>query len=75
MNPNIDKKDIKISFQAILLILNIICDCLKYINKNLEDFIKYKNIIKKSENKAYELISLNQALLSYYLYLIPCHVR
>ena len=66
MNPNIDKKDIKISFQTVLLILNIICDCLKYINKNLEDFIKYKNIIKNSENKAYELISKKFAIYSFF---------
>ena len=50
MNPNLDNKSIETSFQLILIILNIICDCLKFIKDNYEDFLKYLNDIKQTQN-------------------------
>ena len=71
MNPNIIKKNnskdnIEISFRLILIILNIICDCLKFIEENIEDFLKYQNEIKNSENQDYILISKKYAIYSFF---------
>ena len=66
MNPNINKNDVETSFRIILIILNIICDCLKYISENLEDFLKYQNEIKNSEYGDYVLISKKYAIYSFF---------
>ena len=64
MNSNIDNKDVEISFQLILIILNIICDCLKFIQDNLSDFLKYHNEIKQTQFKDLVLLNKNYAIYS-----------
>ena len=64
MNSNIDNKSVEISFQLILIILNIICDCLKFIQDNLADFLKYNNEIKQTQFKDLVLINKNYAIYS-----------
>ena len=64
MNTNIDNKDIEISFQLILIILNIICDCLNFIEDNLSEFLKYHNEIKQTQFKDLVLLNKNYAIYS-----------
>ena len=66
MNSYINKNDVETSFRLILVILNIICECLKYIDNNLEDFLNYQNEIKNDENKDYVLISKKHAIYSFF---------
>ena len=70
MNPNINKNNnndnILISFRFILVILDIIVDCLKYIEKNINEFIDYQNIIKNSELNDLVLINKKYAIFSFY---------
>ena len=64
MNETIDNKDIETSFQLILIILNIICDCLKFIKDNFSEFLKYQNDIKHTQFKDLILIYKNYAIYS-----------
>ena len=66
MNPNLDNKSIETSFQLILIILNIICDCLKFIKDNYEDFLKYLNDIKPTQFKDLVLINKKYAVYSFF---------
>ena len=66
MNPNLDNKLIETSFQLILIILNIICDCLKFIKDNYEDFLKYLNDIKPTQFKDLVLINKKYAVYSFF---------
>ena len=70
MNLNVIKnnesENIEISFRIILIILNIICDCLKFIENNLEDFLKFQNEIKHSEYNDYILICKKYAIYSFF---------
>ena len=69
MNLNVIKnnesnENIEISFRIILIILNIACDCLKFIESYFEDYLKFENEIKNSEYKDYILISKKYAIFS-----------
>ena len=70
MNPNINKnnnnENILISFRLILVILDIIVDCLKYIEKNLNEFIDYQNNIKNTDLNDLVLINKKFAIFSFY---------
>ena len=72
MNPNIISKNdknnnIEISFRLILIIMNIICDCLQFIKDNLQDFLKFQNKIKGNEKlNDYVLISKKYAIYSFF---------
>lgn len=66
MNSNINKNEIEISFRLILIILNIICNCLNYINDNLEDFLEYENKIKNTQLKDIVLINKKYAIFSFF---------
>ena len=66
MNTNLENKTIDTSFQLILVILNIICDCLKFIQENFEDFLKYQNDIKQTQFKDLVLINKTYAIYSFF---------
>ena len=68
MNPNInDNNDsIQISFRLILIILDIIVDCLKYIEENSPDFIEYQNNIKSTDLNDLVLINKKYAIFSFF---------
>ena len=66
MNTNLENKIIDTSFQLILVILNIICDCLKFIEENFEDFLKYQNDIKQTQFKDLVLINKTYAIYSFF---------
>ena len=70
MNPNINKNNnqdnIIISFKLILAILDIIVDCLKYIESNLDEFIEFQNNIKNSDLKDFVLINNKCAIFSFF---------
>ena len=71
MNPTIinskDSINIEISFRLILIILNIISDCLIFIKDNLDDFLKFQNKIKENNKlKDYVLLSNKFAIYSFF---------
>ena len=68
MNPNINNNNdnIQISFRLILIILDIIVDCLKYIEENLADFIEYQNNIKSTDLNDLVLINKKYAIFSFF---------
>ena len=66
MSTDLDYKNIEISFKLILLILNIICDSLKYIKDNYDDFIKYQKDIKQTQFNDLVLIHKKYAIYSFF---------
>ena len=66
INPNKNQDDIVVSFKMILIILDIIVDCLKFIEKNLSEFTDYQNNIKNGELNDLVLINKKFAIFSFY---------
>ena len=66
MNQNIKSDKVEISFGIILMILNIICDCLKYIESNLQEFILFQEEIKFSQLKDCVLLDKKYAIFSFF---------
>ena len=63
---DLENKNVEISFKLILIILNIICDCLQFIQENFEDFFKYQNEIRQSQFKDLVLINKKYAIYSFF---------
>ena len=66
MNPEIKNDKVEISFGIILMILNIICDCLKYIESNLKEFTLFQEEIKFSQLKDCVLLDKKFAIFSFF---------
>ena len=66
INPNNNPENIKVSFKMILIILDIIVDCLKFIAKNLNEFTDYQTNIKNNELNDLVLINKKFAIFSFY---------
>ena len=66
MSSSLDNKNIEISFKLILIILNIICDCLKYIKQNFDDFLKFESDIKKTQFNDLILMHKKYAIFSFF---------
>ena len=66
MDIDIDNKNVETSFRLILIILNIICDSLKFIKENFDDFFKYQNEIKQTQFKDLVLINKKYAIYSFF---------
>ena len=71
MNPNInkshsDKETILVSFKLILMILEIIVDCLKYIDEHFNDFTYFQTTIKNTDLNDLVLINNKYAIFSFF---------
>ena len=70
MNKNINtinnQKNIIVSFKMILIILDIIVDCLKFIENNLNEFTDYQNNLKNSDLNDLVLMNKKFAIFSFY---------
>jgi len=66
MNPNIKSDKVEISFGIILMILNIICDCLNYIESNLKEFLLFQDDIKFSQLKDCVLLDKKYSIFSFF---------
>ena len=66
INTNNNNDNIQISFRLILIILDIIVDCLKFIEENLDDFIQYQYNIKGTDLNDLVLINKKYAIFSFF---------
>ena len=70
MNPNInknhDKEKVLISFRLILVIIDIIVDCLKFIDSHFSDFADFQISIKNTDLNDLVLINNKYAIFSFY---------
>ena len=70
MNPNINKNNknnnIEISFRLILAILDIIVDCLRFIEDNLNEFINYESNVKNTDLNDLVLVNQKYAIFSFF---------
>ena len=66
MNGNISTDNVYISFKLILTILDIIVDCLKFIEKNLKDFLNFEVNIKNTELVDLVLLEKKYAIFSFF---------
>ena len=66
INPNNNQDNIVVSFKMILIILDIIVDCLKFIEKNLNEFTDYQNNLKNSDLNDLVLMNKKFAIFSFY---------
>ena len=66
INPNNNQDNIVVSFKMVLIILDIIVDCLKFIAKNLNEFTDYQNNLKNSDLNDLVLMNKKFAIFSFY---------
>ena len=66
MNVNIESNDIFTSFKLILVIMDIIIDCLKFIEKNFKDFLYFETSIKNTELADLVLFDKKFAIFSFF---------
>ena len=66
MNSNIAPENAFTSFQLILSIIDIIIDCLKFIEKNFKEFIEYETSIKNTELADLVLLEKKYAIFSFF---------
>ena len=66
MNPKIGSENVTTSFQMILSILDIIIDCLKFIEKNFKEFLIYETNIKNTELTDLVLLEKKYAIFSFF---------
>ena len=66
MNPDIGPDNTYTSFKLILLIMDIIVDCLKFIERNLHDFLSFETNIKNTELADLVLLDKKFAIFSFF---------
>ena len=66
MNVNITSDNINTSFLLILSIMDIIIDCLKFIEKNFQEFLEYEISIKNTELTDIVLFDKKYAIFSFF---------
>ena len=66
MNPNINNENIYTSFKLILVIMDIIVDCLKFIEKNFEDFLSFESNIKNTDLADIVLLEKKFSIFAFY---------
>jgi hypothetical protein len=66
MNPKICSENVTTSFQMILSIMDIIIDCLKFIEKNFKEFLIYETNIKNTELTDLVLLEKKYAIFSFF---------